>query len=81
MNHKQMVESIVKNENRIFPCCVHLTGEYGLKDVYLGVPVALNRGGISKILEVNLNKREEKLLHKSAAHVKAVMNTYDKMSV
>ncbi len=75
----QMVEAIVKNENRIFPCCVNLKGEYGLKDVYLGVPVTLNRSGIGKILEVNLNKREEKLLHKSAGHVKEVMKTFDKM--
>lgn len=76
----QMVEAIVKNENRIFPCCVNLKGEYNLKDVYLGVPVTLNRKGIGKILEVNLNKREEKLLHNSAAHVKAVMKTFDKMN-
>ncbi len=76
----QMVEAIVKNENRIFPCCVNLKGEYGLKDVYLGVPVSLNRKGVGKILEVNLNKRELKLLHNSAAHVKAVMKTFDKMN-
>lgn len=76
----QMVEAIVKNENRIFPCCVALNGEYGLKNVYLGVPVTLNRNGIGKILEVNLNKREQKLLHNSAAHVRAVMKTFDKMS-
>ncbi len=76
----QMVEAIVKNENRIFPCCVNLKGEYGLKDVYLGVPVTLNRKGVGKILEVNLNKREQKLLHNSAAHVKAVMKTFDKMN-
>jgi len=76
----QMVEAIVKNENRIFPCCVNLKGEFGLKNVYLGVPVTLNRNGIGKILEVNLNKREQKLLHNSAAHVKAVMKTFDKMN-
>ena len=77
----QMVEAIVKNENRIFPCCVQLQGEYGLKDVYVGVPVTLNRDGIGKILEVNLNKREQKLLHNSAAHVKGVMSTFDKMGI
>ena len=77
----QMVEAIVKNENRIFPCCVRLDGEYGQKDVYLGVPVVLNRDGIGKILEVDLNKSEQKLLEKSSAHVKAVMKTFDKMKI
>ena len=77
----QMVESIVKNENRIFPCCVELKGEYGLKKVYVGVPVTLNRDGIGKILEVKLNKNEQKLLMKSADHVKAVMATFNKMKI
>lgn len=77
----QMVEAIVKNENRIFPCCVGLKGEYGIKGTYLGVPVTLNRNGIGQILEVKLNKREQNLLTKSAAHVKAVMKTFDKMKI
>ena len=77
----QMVEAIVKNENRIFPCCVSLQGEYGLNDVYLGVPVILNRKGISRILEVKLNKSEEKLLQKSAGHVREVMKTFDGMGI
>ena len=42
----QMVEAICKNENRIFPCCALLNGEYGMKDIYLGVPVKLGRNGI-----------------------------------
>ena len=77
----QMVEAIVKNENRIFPCCVQLQGEYGLNDVYVGVPVMLNREGISKIIEVELNKSEMKLLHNSAGAVREVMDAFDKMKL
>lgn len=77
----QMVESIVKNENRIFPCCVRLTGEYGLKDIFLGVPVKLGKDGITQKLELKLNKTEMKSLHKSAAAVKSVMKTFEKMKI
>ena len=77
----QMVEAIVKDENRIFPCCVKLDGQYGLNDVYLGVPVTLNRSGIGKILEVDLNESEMNLLHTSAQHVKDVMGTFDGMGI
>ena len=75
----QMVEAIVKNENRIFPCCVQLSGEYGLKDVYVGVPVKLNKDGIGQVLEIDLNKDEMGLLHQSADHVRDVMGTFDAM--
>lgn len=75
----QMVESIVKNDRRIFPCCVRLSGQYGLKGVFLGVPVQLGANGIEKVMEIKLNKSEMKLLHTSAEHVKSVMKVYDKM--
>ena len=76
----QMVEAIVRDENRIFPCCVSLDGEYGQKNVYLGVPVVLNKSGIGKIMEVDLNKDEMTMLNNSSEHVKAVMKTFDDMS-
>ncbi len=75
----QMVETIVRDENRIFPCCALLNGEYGMKDVFLGVPVKLGAGGIVEMLELKLNKEEMALLEASAGHVRAVMEVYDKM--
>ena len=73
----QMVESIVRDENRIFPCCVKLEGEYGISNNYLGVPVTLGKGGIKQIIEVKLNSEEQALLKQSAGHVEAVMKVFD----
>src|SRR5688572_4105259 len=75
----QMVEAILRDQQRIFPCCAWLQGEYGLKDIYLGVPVKLGRKGIEQIIELKLNKEEKELLNKSAASVKEVMDVLDNM--
>jgi len=77
----QMVESIVKDDNRIFPCCTWLSGQYGLKDMFLGVPVKLGKNGINQLIELKLNKTEMKSLHKSADAVREVLNSYKKMKV
>jgi malate dehydrogenase len=65
----QMVESIVKDQKRILPCSVLLEGEYGYKDLVLGVPAVLGKGGIEKVLELKLNDDEKALLATSASHV------------
>ncbi len=75
----QMVEAIVRDQKRIFPCCAWLQGEYGLKDIYLGVPVKLGKNGIEEIIELKLNEDEKKLLADSAVAVKEVMDVYDGM--
>ena len=77
----QMVESIVRDENRIFPVCARLTGEYGLNDIYLGVPVKLGKGGIKEILELQLNEDEKALLDTSASHVNDVIETFKGMNL
>lgn len=75
----QMVESIVKDDGRIFPCCVYLEGEYGLKDIFLGVPVQLGRNGVERILELQLNEEEKELLKESEQHVRSVLEVYKGM--
>ena len=76
----QMVEAIVRDQKRVFPCCVWLQGEYGLKDIYLGAPVILGRNGVERIIELKLNKEEMELCHASAKSVKEVMDVLDKMN-
>lgn len=75
----QMVEAIVRDQKRIFPVCAWLQGEYGLSEIYLGVPVVLGKNGIEKIIELDLNSDEKALLSESAEAVKSVMNVLDKM--
>ncbi|MFT4678341.1 MAG: malate dehydrogenase [Flavobacteriales bacterium] len=76
----QMVEAIVRDQKRIFPVCAWLQGEYGLKDIYLGVPVVLGKNGIEKIIELKLNDEEKALLDESAGHVRDVMGVLDTMT-
>ncbi len=77
----QMVEAIVKDENRIFPCCVRLDGQYGLSNAFVGAPVKLGKDGIQEIIELKLNEDEMKLLHDSADAVKSVMDVYNNMNL
>jgi malate dehydrogenase len=77
----QMVEAIVRDQKRIFPVCALLNGEYGLKDIYLGVPVKLGKNGIEEIIELQLNDAEKQLLNESAAAVKEVMDVLDNMNI
>jgi malate dehydrogenase len=75
----QMVESIVKNQKRVFPVCIKLDGEYGIDDCYLGVPVILGKNGIEKVIELDLNEEEKELLETSRKHVKEVMEVLDNL--
>lgn len=77
----QMVEAIVMDQKRIFPCCVKLEGEYGLNGMFVGSPVKLGKNGIEQIIEVALNAEERKLLHDSANAVKNIMNVLDEMNI
>ncbi|PSR01865.1 MAG: malate dehydrogenase [Bacteroidetes bacterium SW_11_45_7] len=77
----QMAEAIIKDEQRIFPCCALLNGEYGMNNIYLGVPVKLGRNGIEKIIELDLNEEEQNRLNESAESVREVMGVLDNMEV
>jgi len=77
----QMVEAILKDENRIFPCCAWLDGQYSINDMYLGVPVKLGEGGIKEIVELDLNDAEKELLNSSANSVREVMTVLDNLQL
>lgn len=77
----QMVETIVRDEHRIFPCCVQLEGQYGLSDIFLGVPVKLGKSGIVETIELALNEEEKALLQTSADHVSQVMEVFKGMEL
>lgn len=77
----QMVATIVRDEQRIFPCCVNLNGEYGIKDLFLGVPVKLGKNGIEEVIELKLNEEEMALLNTSADHVRKVKEVFEAMDV
>lgn len=74
----QMVEAILKDSKRIFPVCARLNGQYGINDLYLGVPVKLGRKGIEEIIELKLTEDEMALLNESAGAVREVCSIIEK---
>ncbi|HEY6583397.1 MAG TPA: malate dehydrogenase, partial [Gaiellaceae bacterium] len=69
----QMVDSIMLDEKRILPCTAYLEGEYGIQDLYMGVPVKLGVAGVEEIYELDLSEDEQRLLHQSAEAVRDVV--------
>lgn len=65
----QMAESYLKDKRRLLPCAAYLNGEYGVKDLYVGVPVIIGAHGVEKIVEIELNKEEKAGFDKSVAAV------------
>jgi len=72
----EMVEAILKDKRKILPCAAYLTGEYGLNELYVGVPVKLGRNGIEQIVEIKLTPDEDAALKKSAG---AVQELFEKL--
>jgi malate dehydrogenase len=70
----EMVEAILKDRKLILPCAAYLDGEYGLKDMYFGVPVKLGRNGIEEIVQIKLLPEEQDMLNKSAELVRGTMS-------
>jgi len=69
----EMVESILKDQKKVLPCAAYLEGEYGIKDLFVGVPVKLGSRGIEKVYEIKLQPDEKTALDKSAAAVKELI--------
>ncbi|HEV2064173.1 MAG TPA: malate dehydrogenase [Thermoanaerobaculia bacterium] len=66
----EMVDAVLRDKKKILPCAAYLQGEYGMKDVYLGVPVKLGAGGVEQIIEITLTPEEKAALEKSAGAVR-----------
>lgn len=72
----QMVEAILLDQNRIFPVCAHIDGEYGIDDLYIGVPVKLGKGGIKEVIELELTEEESDLMKESADAVRGTLTDF-----
>jgi malate dehydrogenase len=75
----EMAESILKDKKKILPCAAYLEGEYGIKDLFMGVPVKLGRAGAEEIIEITLTKEENGALQKSAAAVQELKDLLKKL--
>ena len=69
-----MADAYLKDKKRVMPCAAYLNGEYGLKGMYVGVPVVIGAGGIEKIVEIKLNADEQKAFDTSVAAVKKLID-------
>jgi len=70
----EMAEAYLRDRKRILPCAAHLNGEYGVKGLYVGVPVVIGKGGIEKIIELELNATEQAMFNKSVEAVQSLKN-------
>src|ERR1035437_8630566 len=70
----ELVQSIVRDEKKLIPCCVSLNGEYGQKDICMGVPVVVGKNGWEKIIDFKLNEQEQAAFNKSAEAVRSMNN-------
>ena len=76
-----LVESIVRDEKKVFPCCVALDGEYGQSDICIGVPVVIGKNGVEKIVDYKLNTEEQAAFDKSAAAVRNMNDVLKELGI
>ena len=75
-----MAESYLKDKKRVLPCAAYLNGEYGVKDLYVGVPVVIGEKGVERVVEVSLDKAEQEMFKKSVASVQGLVEACKKIS-
>jgi malate dehydrogenase len=68
-----MAESFLKDKKRLLPCAAHLTGQYGVDDLYVGVPVVIGAGGVERIVEIELNESAKANFETSVEAVKELL--------
>ncbi|HLC25883.1 MAG TPA: malate dehydrogenase [bacterium] len=73
----QMAEAILRDKKRVLPCAAYLEGEYGIRDLYVGVPVKLGSSGVEKVIEIRLTESEAAALRKSAEAVRSTLHLLD----
>jgi malate dehydrogenase len=74
-----MAESYLKDKKRVLPCAAMLTGQYGVSDLYVGVPVVIGAGGVERIVEIKLNPAEQAAFDKSCASVRELLDACKKL--
>jgi malate dehydrogenase len=74
-----MAESYLKDKKRVLPCAAWLTGQYGIKDLYVGVPVVIGAGGVERIVEIQLNAEEKAAFEKSCNAVRELLDASKKL--
>jgi malate dehydrogenase len=75
----EMAESILKDKKKILPCAAYLEGEYGINELFIGVPVKLGAGGVEQVIEITLTEEEKTALKKSAAAVEELKGVLKKL--
>ena len=75
----EMAESILKDKKKILPCAAYLEGEYGIRDLFIGVPVKLGAKGVEQVIEIKLTPEENAALQKSAAAVQELKSVLAKL--
>jgi len=75
----QMAESYLLDKKRVLPCAAHLNGEYGIKDLYVGVPVILGAGGVERVVEIDLDASERTMFEKSVSAVRGLIDVVRKI--
>ena len=68
-----MAESYLRDKKRVFPCAAYLKGEYGLRNIYVGVPCIIGSRGVERIIEIKLNQSEKRMFNKSVDSVKGLI--------
>jgi malate dehydrogenase len=75
-----MAESYLRDKKRVLPCAAWLNGEYGINDLYVGVPVVIGAKGVERIVEIELNSGERAMFEKSAASVQGLVDACKKIA-
>ena len=75
----EMADSYLKDKKRVLPCAANLSGEYGIKDLYVGVPAVIGSGGVERVVEISLNAKEKKMFNESVSSVRSLLKACTKI--